>query len=175
MYKTRVNIFLVFALIPLFLCAQQRNGLYADVLSFTVEKGLPSRSINATLLDHRGMIWLATDNGLCVFNGLDVQIYNQYPASALKLPSTQVNDIAEDQLGRLWICSGRGLKVMSTDRSRFLSMQELGFSDSIFTKGHCLIEPHPKGGLWLLTSTSLFWIKFEPQRLRLGAKPLSSL
>ena len=167
MYKTRVNIFLVFALIPLFLCAQQRNGLYADVLSFTVEKGLPSRSINETLLDHRGMIWLATDNGLCVFNGLDVQIYNQYPASALKLPSTQVNDIAEDQLGRLWICSGRGLKVMSTDRSRFMSMQELGFSDSIFTKGHCLIEPHPKGGLWLLTSTSLFWIKFEPQRLRL--------
>ncbi len=174
MYQTRVNAFLVFTLISHFLCAQQRSGMLPDLLSFTVEEGLPSRSINATLLDHRGMIWLATDNGLCVFNGLDVQIYNQYPGSALKLPSTQVNDIAEDQFGRLWVCSGKGLKVMSTDRSRMMSMQELGFTDSIFTKGHCFIEPHPRGGFWLLTSTNLFLLKFESGGVRLtslGANP----
>ncbi len=43
------------------------SPLRYSILSWTTAKGLPSNAINA-IVQHRGELWLATDDGLCRFN-----------------------------------------------------------------------------------------------------------
>jgi ligand-binding sensor domain-containing protein len=42
----------------------------------TLEDGLPSRLVNATVQDKAGFIWFATANGLCRFDGKDFKTFN---------------------------------------------------------------------------------------------------
>lgn len=173
----RLFVFLkVMLLFPMLICAQQNNGLRHEVSVLSVENGLPSRNIVSATQDHKGMIWLATDRGLCVYNGLGVQVYDQSSSSSLTLPSSIISDLAEDDLGRLWVCTAQGLCVISADRSYFWSRQSLGIPDSIFTKRNSFIESHPEGGFWFLAGKSLFRIRLNQMGMRLqklGESPFS--
>lgn len=66
-------------------------------------KGLPSNTVYDVLQDHNGMMWFATDEGLCSYDGHKFKLYsseNQIARSG--------SNIAEDQYGRIWYCSFDG-------------------------------------------------------------------
>lgn len=174
MINTPLLFFLLVSLIPTALCGQQSPGLFNDMLYLNVENGLPSRNVRTLIQDHKGMIWMATETGLCVYNGLDVLTYNHHPSSNLTLPSPVISDIAEDEQGRLWVCTAKGLCIMSTDRSYLCSTRALGIPDSICNKGNAFIEPHPAGGFWFLAGTSFFHIQMDQTGVlfqKLGKSP----
>lgn len=177
MLKRLFIFFLVLVFAPHSACTQQSSSLRHEILVLNVEKGLASRNVHTLIQDHKGMIWMATEAGLCVYNGLDVLIYNHHPSSNLTLPSAVISDIAEDNQGRLWVCTAKGLCIMSEDRSHLWSNQVLGIPDSIQGKGNCFIEPHPAGGFWILAGTSLFRIQVDQLGVRcqkVGTSPFSA-
>jgi len=177
MLKRLFIFFLVLVFTPFLICAQQSGSLRHEILVLNVEKGLPSRNVRTLVQDHKGMIWMATETGLCVYNGLDVLTYTHHPGSNLTLPSSVISDIAEDSQGRLWVCTAKGLCVMSEDRSHLWSNQTLGIPEAIQRKGNCFIEPHPTGGFWILAGTSLFRIQVDQLGVRcrkVGTSPFSA-
>lgn len=54
------------------ICAQSRYS--AEVNLYTTEQGLPSNHVYQCFQDHRGLLWLLTENGLCRFDGQSFQL-----------------------------------------------------------------------------------------------------
>lgn len=87
---------------------------------------LSARFVLTIFEDHRGILWIATNNGLNSFDkekGLFNRYYND-PKNSNSISSNNVGvwiggNIAEDQQGNLWISSDKGLNKLNRDRTFF--------------------------------------------------------
>jgi signal transduction histidine kinase len=71
MYKgIIVSLLFIFALLP------KQYAQYV-VEHFTTDNGLPQNSIKGLHLDHLGFLWIATEDGLCRYNGISFTLYNK--------------------------------------------------------------------------------------------------
>ena len=72
---------------------------------FTIDKskGLPSNSIYDIIQDKNGMLWLATNEGLCNFDGRKFSSFS----SDVQVSKSGSN-IVEDKFGRIWYCTFDG-------------------------------------------------------------------
>lgn len=76
---------------------------------WSTEQGLPQVTALGILQDHRGYIWIATQDGLARFDGVSFKSYR--PADHPGLAHNYIHDIHEDSENRLWIGTGKGLSV----------------------------------------------------------------
>ncbi|MBC7449615.1 MAG: hypothetical protein H7330_16305, partial [Hymenobacteraceae bacterium] len=67
--------------------------------SFGAEPGAPQGFVNATLQDHRGLLWIGTGDGLYRYDGT---VFTRF-TTAEGLAENYVSSLLEDQSGRLWI------------------------------------------------------------------------
>ncbi len=72
-------------------------------------KNLPNLSINSFAQDSTGYMWIATDNGLCRFNGAYYLHYYNDPADTASIPSSKVLSLVTDGNGVLWVATDEGL------------------------------------------------------------------
>lgn len=72
---------------------------------FTIDKtkGLPSNTVYDIVQDKKGMIWLATNEGICKFDGKKFT-----PFSSDEQKSRAGSNLIEDMYGRIWYCSFDG-------------------------------------------------------------------
>ena len=77
-----------------------------------VKNGLPSNNINQIYEDSKGVIWVATYNGLVAIrkNGKDMkfQLYNE----TNQLADCHIRAIAEDAMGNLWVTTYKGISCL---------------------------------------------------------------
>ena len=77
-------------------------GTTSGILQFGEEEGLPGSVISASLVDKHGMVWLATDKGLCRYTGEQL-----YTWSFLRRQSngniSSIISMTEDLSGKIWI------------------------------------------------------------------------
>ena len=68
---------------------------------FSVNDGLSERQINDILLSRYGLIWLATDRGLNMFDGYSFQTFisNENDSTALSISANQVERLVESEDG----------------------------------------------------------------------------
>lgn len=109
----------IFIFISLFV---QASTLFAQTYysqKYSINDGLPSNCINVVYKDSRGMLWIGTDAGLCLFNGMNFSVLN----TSNGLLSNNVSSITEDTMGNLWIgCMGGG--VCKYDGTRFKNLSK---------------------------------------------------
>ena len=74
-----------------------------QTIFYTTNDGLPSNSIYRSILDDRGFLWIATDNGLAKFDGKNFKIYT----TAHGLPDNEITDIFMDSSHRIWVAPFR--------------------------------------------------------------------
>ena len=67
--------------------------------SFAAQPGAPQGFVNATLQDHRGLLWVGTGDGLYRYDGT---VFTRFTTSE-GLAENYVSSLLEDQSGRLWI------------------------------------------------------------------------
>ncbi len=67
-------------------------------------EGLPSNTVYATLEDRRGFVWLATDRGVCRYNGIDFETFTVEDG----LADNEVFSLFEDSKGRIWFGTFNG-------------------------------------------------------------------
>lgn len=85
---------------------------------YTTKEGLPCNIVHRVVQDIEGYIWIATESGLCKFDGDEFiwLLHNQKdPAS---LPADYVYDVALHPDGRLLASTSNGLYVMNTKTHR---------------------------------------------------------
>jgi signal transduction histidine kinase/DNA-binding response OmpR family regulator len=123
------------------------SGLYrlADgaFTRYAIEDGLPDNYVWQLLFARDGRLWVATDRGLCYWDGARFVSFPDQP----EVSSQMVDALAEDQQGRVWIGTERGLYYYEEDSFRALAQSE-GFGASHVSA--LLVDRD--GVLWLGTS-----------------------
>jgi signal transduction histidine kinase/ligand-binding sensor domain-containing protein/DNA-binding NarL/FixJ family response regulator len=69
----------------------------------TVAEGMPQGTVNVTLQDSQGFVWLGTEDGLVRYDGHDLVRYGSSRTQQGGLPGNFIRDIAEDAHHDLWI------------------------------------------------------------------------
>jgi hypothetical protein len=95
--KSIITIYLLIA----FAFAMDASTSYA--IHLTKKDGLPSNIVYNILQDQRGFIWIASDNGLCRYDGVHYKSYTTNPMS-----SKAGSYIKEDLKGRIWYANFDG-------------------------------------------------------------------
>lgn len=117
------------------LFATNGNGIYAYDLDtkqlenykfeYNNTRSLPSNDISCFCVDEQGILWIGSNNGICIFNPED----ETFESVDADLPSNAIFNIFCDN-GYLWITTSKGL-VRYNPRSKHIR---------IFTKGDGLLS-----------------------------------
>ena len=67
------------------------------------DKGLSNNYINTIVQDHRGYIWIGTNEGLNCFDGYECKVYLNETGNPHSLPDNKINILFEDSEHNLWI------------------------------------------------------------------------
>lgn len=87
-----------------------------QAINYTVEDGLPSNQVYDTQQDHRGNLWIATDNGVAVFDGVNTTLYKAVDG----LVDNTVFRIYRDGSDRLWFLTYKG-GICYFEKGRFVT------------------------------------------------------
>ena len=107
----------VLFVILVFLCPLALRAQRCIIL--TVEDGLCSSNVNSLYQDRHGDIWIATENGLSRYDGLNVHTYKHDPADPHSLAYNIVRSFAEDGQGRLLVAGESGVQYYDSSTDSF--------------------------------------------------------
>ncbi|MBT4484463.1 MAG: hypothetical protein HOC71_12395 [Candidatus Latescibacteria bacterium] len=83
---------------------------------FTTADGLPSNILNDVLVDEKGLLWIASMDGVISFDGAYFKVYGVKEG----LPSTEINDLTLDRNGDLWVATEAGAALFENDHFTLL-------------------------------------------------------
>src|SRR6185503_816382 len=98
----RLRLISILAIIPLLLFSQislAQSSIFFYQLNTT--HGLSSNSINDMCIDKGGNLWIATSDGLNVYNGKNIVrfFYEEYP----QLQNNHISQVLCDDRNRIWV------------------------------------------------------------------------
>lgn len=104
--------------------------------------GLPSTQINDVFQGGNGMLWIATNNGLYRFDGLNFLEFHHDKDKAGSLGSDLVLKVLEDSRGVTWVGTSTGLQTFDPETNSF---SEVSLDDSGRTHFIYGLEEIPSG------------------------------
>lgn len=81
--------------------------------NITNEDGLPQASAEAIIQDDNGYIWIATNDGLCRYNGYEFKVYKHDEDNENSITNNYIVDIKQDLKGNIWIGTANGLSKLN--------------------------------------------------------------
>ncbi len=141
----------------LYIATQNQGLLKFDGFNFyTLGYGLAGASkCYYTYVDNDGLVWLQTNNGLALFNGLDWINYSDI------FPEETINSIKQDQKGNYWISTWNdGLYYW--DKQTLINFDNE--NSGLRSRGLRNVDIDANGTLWVIESrgaTTLFSEEFE--------------
>lgn len=142
----RLNYILL--LVLLFLC----TTINADTDKFFGSSNKLSNShVNNVYQDKKGYIWVCTENGLNVFNGINFKSYYHKQGDTTSLVNNSVLSVLEDKKGNLWVGTIGGLQIFDRETERFSNIKFSYPNVTDFSYFSCIVEDS-KGNIWVSTS-----------------------
>lgn len=86
--------------------------------NLSTTNGLSYNGVSDLLVDSRGYVWVATYDGLNLYNGISIKIYKRQLDNPI-LPSNRVRCLAEGSNGDIWIGTDNGVAIYDYDLDRF--------------------------------------------------------
>ena len=86
---------------------------------FTTENGLTSSLVNYIFEDRKGLIWIATEDGLNKYDGVKITSYRHKEDDDTSLASNYVSTLIEDAQGNLIVSTYSGLQLYRHDTDDF--------------------------------------------------------
>jgi ligand-binding sensor domain-containing protein len=114
MHKPRIY----FIAVLLLLCSMAGMGqsLSLQTIYYTTRDGLPSNSVYRTIIDNRGFLWIATENGIGRFDGKNFRNYT----TAQGLPDNEITDVFADSSNVIWVTPfGKTMAYYNALKDRF--------------------------------------------------------
>lgn len=123
--------------------------------------GLMSNHIKSIVVDEHNRLWLATDNGLTVFNPSTKTFYTYLPGAdkSTGLPNPFVKALCFDRQGHLWIGTDGGLSKATLKNGRILAFESFYADGSKSTSNSndlikALLEDQA-GNIWIASDFGL--------------------
>ncbi|GMQ78356.1 MAG: hypothetical protein BMS9Abin02_0859 [Anaerolineae bacterium] len=123
----------------------------------SLEEGLSQSSVTDILQDNRGLIWIATMDGLNRYDGYNIKVYKHDPANNLSLAENYVTFLYEDSQGTLWIgTEGSGLDSFDPDTESFTHYRSAPVDQRTLSSDQIrsIVEDNA-GNLWVGTINGL--------------------
>ena len=116
------------------------------------DEGLNNLSVHTVLQDHRGFLWVGTQNGLYRYDGVSFLAFGK----AEGLPSDRVEAVYETGDGTLWVSTDKGL-ARRNGRGRFTSVAMTAPDGATAQRviGRQGISSDRKGRIYLATERGL--------------------
>lgn len=124
---------LVACLVPACMSAQTGNYL-------TTEKGLSSSVVKQIYQDHYGIIWIATNSGVNVYNGYQMRTYQRNVEQSNSLASNLVNGFCEDRDGKMLVATNLGIQKL--DNEQFARVRMVNASGQSTFYVSCMLRRH---------------------------------
>ncbi|MEQ3235582.1 two-component regulator propeller domain-containing protein [Bacteroides cellulosilyticus] len=91
---------------------------------FSNKNGLSNSAILSLYQDHQGVIWIGSCDGLNIFDGTNIHVYNPANPTTASLSGNLINDITETEKEVLWIQTNYGLDRLDTKHQTSKSFTE---------------------------------------------------
>lgn len=111
--------------------------------NYSLVEGLPESHVRAIVEDYNGFLWLATEGGICRFDGATFQEYSTEHG----LPSNNVNHIIQDSKLNLWIATRAGVSRFDGRTFQSFTTKNGLVSDDVY-----YIFEDNNGFLWFATT-----------------------
>ena len=112
MRTTSLKIILLFSLVLLNINLSTGQIQYTNIRfkQLSITEGLPHNTINAITQDNHGFIWFGTRNGLCRFDGYNINLFAHNEADSTSLCHDFITRLYNDSLRNvLWISTDQGI------------------------------------------------------------------
>lgn len=145
LYKT-LFLLLLFASFAMSLSAELRPM----VKTFPLLPQLPSNTVNGLFQDSRGLMWLGTDDGFCIYDGYRLQTFRSNPKQPTLLTDNKVLAFAENS-NYYFFGTKKGVCVMDKRTHR---VSGLPFADLNGDEARVMVTDS-RGDVWIGTYTRL--------------------
>lgn len=115
--------------------------------NLTIDQGLPSNVINSVTEDKHGFIWIGTEDGLCRYDGYEMQTFRK-SGNGEGLPSDNISCLLYDD-DHIWVGTWDGLCTINT---RTFEIQQINTGRSKAIRA--LYKDH-SGHIWIGTGHGL--------------------
>ena len=103
-----------FSLLICILCCFPHLIHAYSLRQFSNKNGLSNSAILSLYQDHQGVIWIGSCDGLNIFDGTNIHVYNPVNPTKAPLSGNLINDIMETEKDVLWIQTNYGLDRLDT-------------------------------------------------------------
>ncbi len=131
----------------------------------SLEDGLSQSTVFAIAQDHKGFLWLGTEDGLNRYDGREFKVFKHEPFDATSLAGNQVSSIHVDQKGRLWIgLQMEGLSLYQPQSGSFLNFAHDPENPNSLSHSHitCIAEDL-SGNIWIGTANGVNRVIIDPK------------
>ena len=134
--------------------------------SFTVREGLPANSITAVKQDPTGLIWVATWNGLCCYDGYQFTNLRGEPwGNDNALSTYRISSIHPDSNGNIWVKTyDNGLYLLDTEQCKYHNVKLMlteKFGIDIAIRN---IYTLPNGHTWIADEEGLLSLRIDDKQ-----------
>ncbi len=158
-YTSKICKMVFFTIILLFFISNQAFAQpinhYFYFNHYTNNDGLSSNRINCIYEDEDGFIWLGTNDGLNLYNGVETTVFKHRNNDSTSLFNNDVQSIvSEPATGNLWIGTRQGVSYFDKSTHEFTRMFETGSLTIDYIVYDLKFDSEKR--LWIGTSSGLF-------------------
>jgi ligand-binding sensor domain-containing protein/signal transduction histidine kinase/DNA-binding response OmpR family regulator len=90
----------------------------------TNDNGLAQNHVTCIMEDHKGFMWFGTRNGLCKYNGYEIQTYLHNINDNNSLSHNFIRSLFQDKKNRIWVGTDKGVCRYIPDRDQFIQYNQ---------------------------------------------------
>jgi signal transduction histidine kinase/ligand-binding sensor domain-containing protein len=146
-----------FFLLIAFFCFGHILGQNEMFRSYTINDGLPENTANVLLQDSKGQIWIGTQAGASIFDGVRFRTIGTDGEDDYRLSNNMVEGLYEDNNGMIYIGTRNGMNIYDPNSLKVKII--LPDSSSSFGNNFCRNGFYEdSSSVWFITRNSLFKI-----------------
>jgi ligand-binding sensor domain-containing protein/serine phosphatase RsbU (regulator of sigma subunit) len=124
-----------------------------DFKNYSVADGLSESTINVIHEDRNGFIYLGTENGLMMFDGIKFFNYKMNIFDDLSILGNNIISLYEDKKGYIWVGTELGLSKLDP---RFKTFKRIEHNEEYDLKNVEKIIEDENGNIWIQCSSGIF-------------------
>jgi ligand-binding sensor domain-containing protein/two-component sensor histidine kinase len=130
------------------------------LVTYSVKNGLANNYVNDCVSDKRGLLWIATQNGLSRFDGVNFKNYFHNEEDATSLPFNLIHRVNCDYKNRIWITGNDGIAYYDQVKDQFTSLNILTRDSRVYRVNSICIDNDNKK-LWFANAGKLCKLDLE--------------
>ena len=112
---------------------------------------LSNSHVNYIYQDRKGYIWICTENGLNLFDGIKFKVFTHIANDSTSLASNLVLSVLEDRSGNFWVGTTDGVQILNRETGQFQKVNLAYRNITNFNYIKCITEDS-NGHIWLSTN-----------------------